>query len=346
MPNVKKEVSIDLMIIDALKNYTSNKKTLTTKSIADKINEKKELKVDKKTVKRHLDKLSKIDNAEYGTIKSKALANGGKIGWYIDNFFSDTEILTTVLSLYAAKNLNLNQTNHLINKLSRLSNGELITKYGLDNKNNIVQFKTTENKNFYNIMETIIYAIENKKVLKFEYQKYDINCKLKKIVDENNKIKSYKVLPYKLIVYNGRYYLHCRYIDENDIEKEDLRNFRVDRMDKLSTIEKQANIDVKKLSINDVNEYTAKHVFMYGDEPISCTIKIKKDDISEFIDWFGNYYTKKEETKEYFIIKLNVCYSGMKIWVMQHLDTVELLEPKNLRDDIKSSLKSALNKYK
>lgn len=346
MSNVKKTLSIDIVLIEILKKYSSKTKAITSQIIANKVNQEYELKVDKKTVKRHLDKLSKVENSDYGSVKKVLLANGGKFGWYIDKNFSDSEILTMILSLYAAKNLSLAQTNLLINKLCKFSNDNFKKNLGLDNKNTIVQFKTTENKNFYDLMEVIMQAIENKKIIKFEYQKYDINCKLKKIVDENNKSKVYKVFPYKLIVYNGRYYLHCNYLHDDQTQSEDLRNFRVDRMDKITILDEAYNFDLKKISASDVIEYTSKHVFMYGDDPVTCTLRIKNDCISEFIDWFGNNFNKVNETKEYYTVKLNSSYMGMKVWALQHVDMVEVVEPKKLREEIVSNLKSSLKNYK
>lgn len=346
MSNVKKTISIDIILIEVLKKYSSKTKSLTSQLIADKVNQEYDLKVDKKTVKRHLDKLSKVEDSEYGSIKKVDLANGGKFGWYIDKNFSDSEILTMILSLYAAKNLSLTQTNQLINKLCKFSNDNFKKTIGLDNKNTIVQFKTTENKDFYDLMGIIMQAIENKKIITFEYQKYDINCKLKKILDENNKTKVYKVFPYKLIVYNGRYYLHCNYIHDDNKKTEDLRNFRVDRMDKIFILDEPYPFNIKKISTTDVIEYTSKHVFMYGDDPVSCVVKIKKDNISEFIDWFGSYFNKGQETDDYYTVKLSSSYIGMKVWALQHLEVAEVVEPKKLRDEIKSSLKKSMNIYK
>lgn len=345
MSNNKKTISIDIILIEVLKKYSSKSKAITSQIIADKVNQEYTLKVDKKTVKRHLEKLREVENSDYGSVKKVLLANGGKFGWYVEKNFSDSEILTMILSLYSAKNLSLNQTNTLINKLCKFSNDNFKKSLGLDNKNTIVQFKTTENKNFYDLMEVLMQAIENKKIIKFEYQKYDINCKLKKVVDENNKAKVYKVFPYKLIVYNGRYYLHCNYLHD-DNTKEDLRNFRVDRIDKIVILDELYDKDIRKLSASDVIEYTSKHVFMYGDDPITCTLKIKSDGISEFIDWFGNNFNKVSETKDYYTVKLNSSYIGMKVWALQHIDMVEVIEPKKLREEIKINLKNSLNNYK
>ena len=44
-------------------------------------------------------------------------------------------------------------------------------------------------------------------------------------------------------------------------------------------------------------------------------------------------------------MKLYVCPKGLKMWIMQYLNYVEVLEPLSIREELKNNLKEILKKY-
>ena len=63
-------------------------------------------------------------------------------------------------------------------------------------------------------------------------------------------------------------------------------------------------------------------------------LKVDPKKLNDVIDKFGSNITIAEEEDGRLRITLKASLSGMKYWALQYLAHVEVLEPKELRDEI------------
>ena len=68
--------------------------------------------------------------------------------------------------------------------------------------------------------------------------------------------------------------------------------------------------------------------------------------INVLLDFFGNKlrYSKLENGK--IQVEMQMSLPGAKLFALQYADTVEVLEPVKLREEIKETLQNTLTKYK
>lgn len=176
----------------------------------------------------------------------------------------------------------------------------------------------------YQYIKTILQAIFNHNIIKFSYRKGKAN------------IKYYSVVPYSIANDLGKYYLICKELDNNRF-----KHFRLDRFTGV-TVEKDKR--VKKESFN-LNEYMAKTYYMYYGEEIKVKVRfdIKAKKVVMEKNMVGSMI---EEDKEYFTYEF-ICngYKGIKLWLLGFGGEAEVLEPVELREEIKAEVINLYHKY-
>ncbi|MBY0245053.1 MAG: WYL domain-containing protein [Sphingobacteriaceae bacterium] len=197
----------------------------------------------------------------------------------------------------------------------------------LDKNKDLLYFDKQWSVNGVKNLKPVIEACKNKKKLVFDYQSFGM--------DESEKREG---LPMFLKQFAGMWYVYL--VMAND------KHLRVplDRMKNISAIA----TDEKWPKIKHDDVYQDIYGIMIEDKP-SSTIKLK----------VGNYqcnYLKNiplhpsQEIEEYDndhkLVTLNIKPSyEFKQKIFSLLDTVEVLEPKEYREEIKQLLKTTLNKY-
>lgn len=63
------------------------------------------------------------------------------------------------------------------------------------------------------------------------------------------------------------------------------------------------------------------------------------------LDFFGPQARFDKPQGDDTCVRLNVAKSGVKLFAMQYAGRVEVLEPQELRDEIKNDLRDALDQY-
>lgn len=98
-----------------------------------------------------------------------------------------------------------------------------------------------------------------------------------------------------------------------------------------------------------VAKYKSAHPVMYTEKELPIIrIKCRTERMNNAIDTFGfDFETAPADNPDEVIITLrNTDSQGVKMWVLEYGDTCEILEPAELRDDIRSTLEKMLAKYK
>ena len=193
------------------------------------------------------------------------------------------------------------------------------------------------NQEAYLNREWVQMAIDEKYNIKFDYCEYNLQ---KKLVP---KVRSYEyiVSPYKVLYSNGRFYLIGLHLQSN--EK------RIYRLDKIKNVNKGS---MKKLgdyyptTQEDINDYIKNSAFMYADDKrINVKMRCEYRILDDVIERFEDCRLFKEDEKHFLATILDTTQSGMKIWALQFSQACEVLEPAELREEIKKSLQRTLRWY-
>ena len=178
-----------IRILQILKNYSDYNHPLTQEDIARYLDNDYGIVIERKAISRNI---SLLKEAGF-EIESK------RSGSYLEEReFEDSELRMLIDGVLCSKYITAKHSSDLINRLCGLSN-----KYFRSHVKNIYSVndwgKTDNQALFYNI-EIIDEAIESKKRIVFDYNKYGFDKKL-------HKSASHFASPYQLILHNQRYYL-------------------------------------------------------------------------------------------------------------------------------------------
>lgn len=155
--------------------------------------------------------------------------------------------------------------------------------------------------------------------------------------------EAYIVNLYQMVANNGRYYLIANYDKYNNIS-----HYRIDRMTNVQMI----NEKIKPINTIDgckkgfsLPSHMAEHIYMFSGEAIRAKLEVESFLMSELVDWFGKDFTVIMRDDEKMIIKVKCNEKALKYWVLQYGSYVELLEPLEMRNEIKELIYSMNEKY-
>ena len=149
--------------------------------------------------------------------------------------------------------------------------------------------------------------------------------------------------PYQIVANNGRYYLIGNY-DKYD----NVAHFRIDRMTNVCML------DERRKPVSQVTDFKngfslpkhmAEHIYMFSGKTVSVRMVAKKHLMDELVDWFGKDFKIRREFEDEMLIDVKCNKSAMKFWALQYGPYVEVLEPAELREEIKESVKGMWEKY-
>ena len=258
-----------------------------------------------------------------------------KKGSYLNSrLFEDSELRLLSDSVLASQHITAKHSKALIEKLSTLSNKYF--KSHIKNVYSVNDWNKSENVAlFYNI-EVIDEAIEKNRKIKFDYNKYGKDKKF-------HRSAIHTVSPYQMILHNQRYFLMAYQ------EKwQHISYFRLDRITNIELLEDNAtnlrSIDGYKNGI-DYKRFSSALPYMFSDEPENISFIIEGEwMIDQVVDWFG-FDFKTQEMDGRHIVTVKASPYAMEYWAMQYLNSVEIISPLSLREQIKENISKAKKKY-
>ena len=171
---------------------------------------------------------------------------------------------------------------------------------------------------------------------KFDYNKYGIDKKL-------HFTKSHTVSPYQLIVHNQHYYLMALHEYYQNIVY-----YRVDHITNISLTDNKLtdihNIKGYEQGIN-YEELSTSYPYLFTDDLQTIVFGAKKAIIDDIVEWFGTN-VQMEENEDTIKVTVKASPNAMKYWAMQYLNSVEIISPLTLREQIKKDLLKGIDKYK
>ena len=251
-------------------------------------------------------------------------------GYYLKSRqFDEAEVLLLCNALHASHFISKQQSDALINKLlatqSRYQQKEFRDAVYLPN------MRKTENTTLFESIRIISKANHNGHKVSFTYMHYNADKKL--VPFPNNP----HIADPRFIVYNDE----RAYMIATTDAHPGFRHYRIDRMCDVKELEEKSEPLPEEL---DAYQYAENKLFMFGGEPIYVTLRIRADIIGQMIDLFG---------KNINFIPNGDCYDftvraarrGILILAQQYIDQMEILEPADLRGEIKKTLQEALQRY-
>lgn len=314
-----------LRILQILQKYSDSNHPLKQEEIARCLDEEYGIVIERKAIGRNLSLLREagyeIESSRSGSFLS-------------ERDFTDAELRVLIDGVLSSKYIGARYSKDLIEKLCALS-----SKYfrsHVSHIHTVGDWNKTENRAlFYNI-ELVDEAIEQKRQIRFDYNKYEKDKKL-------HKTQTHVVSPYQLILHNQNYYLMAR----NEYWK-NMVYYRLDRITNMSvTAEPLVPITTVKGYENGINykELSTALPYMYTDRPELVEFIADESIVSQVIDWFGREIHIQKHGQEQLRITVKVSPMAMEHWAMQYAGYVEVTAPDHLREKIKVTLEKATERY-
>ena len=318
----EKKTSI-LAVYKVLEEFSDENHPLTRSEITDLIEKQYNITIDRRTLYRNIEMLINFgyDISDY---------NENKIGYYLkDRLFQHSEVLLLCNAVHASHFIPDKASKDLVNKLlscqSRYKRNDYYKNVYLPNN------KKKDNKQFLHNIEQISKAINEKKVIKFNYTHYDINKKL-----VNTREDAYYRSPYFLVVNGDRVYMVGKGKNHDS-----LSHFRVDRMKDIELVDEYYLRLPKNL---DAYAYANNKIYMYSGDETGVTLRCDKKALDVIIDTFGKDVMLADEG-ETFTVYTKCGKEDIVKFCLQYVETVELLEPLSLREEVRKVLLDASNRY-
>lgn len=318
----EKKTSI-LALLKILEEYSDESHLLTRNQITDLLEEKYNLKVDRRTLYRNIEML-----IDFG-YDIETYSDNNKGYFLRERQFENSEVLLLCNAVHASHFIPDKSSNELVAKLlatqSKYKKNEFNKNVYLHNK------KKKDNKQFFYNIEQISKAIDEHKVIKFYNTCYNLNKKLVKKREE-----PYYRSPYYLVVNGDRVYMIGK--GENHTN---LSHFRVDRMTDIEIVDKPY---IKLPKMQDAYSYIKNRIYMYSGDETRVVLRCDLSVLDCIIDSFGKDITLVDE-KDSFLVYAQCGKEDIKKFVLQYSESVELLEPNDLREEVGKILLDAANKY-
>jgi predicted DNA-binding transcriptional regulator YafY len=327
MENNKKLLA--LYILKTLEKCSDENNVLTQAQLIEKINQNYGIEFERKAISRNIDSL--IDFG-YDIVKNK------KSGVYLDSRrFEEGEIAFLVDAIFSSKSIPSCYAKDLITKIMQDVSVYNTKKYKYVHKAD--EISRTDNKQLFLNIDMINQAIEENKKISYQYNEYDIN---KNLVPKKDG-EEYIVNPYFMVNSRGKYYLVANYYKYDDIS-----HYKLELITNIKIIDafiKPIKQVVELKDGVDISKYINEHIYMFNGETCSITLKLaNKGIINDLIEWFGKDVSIRERDGSlYASFKTNK--QSFIYWALQYGEYIEIIEPKELRQELKQILKNLLDKY-
>ena len=261
----------------------------------------------------------------------------GKYTYYrvVGRQFELPELKLLVDAIQSSKFITAKKSNELIRKLETFCSEYEARQ--LQRQVFVQDRIKTMNESIYYSVDAIHTAISENKQIRFKYFKWNI-YKEQELSHDGNFIE---VSPWMLSWDDENYYLVAY-----DSEAGKIKHYRVDKMLKISMVDKRR--DGKELfkQLNTA-DYAKKNFAMFGGEEETVTIKLENSMCGVFIDRFGKDITFRPVDKKHCTVRLNVALSDHFIsWIFALGVGVEIIGPKKAMSKVNDFVDRLNSQYK
>lgn len=313
-----------LAILDILTEYSDEDHILSVRDIQNHLRQAYDLELERRTI------YSNIQMLEDAGYKISKYDDNGKGYFLEEKQFDKGEVLLLCNAIHASHFISIKQSNILIEKLLKT-----LSKYEVNEYNDNVYMpnnqKTSNAELMYSI-SLISEAIRDKKMIQFNYYRYNQDKKLVLRREE-----PYKVEPRFIVYADSRPYLiatnknHANYV-----------HYRIDRIKGAFLLDER----IAHRNRSDAYEYAKNFLYMFGGETETITFKCDNKIMDYMIDIFGSDLNIVPSGKDHFILRALTSRQGAIYLAQQYLDSIEIIEPKSLRKEVLNLLEEKIKVYK
>lgn len=324
--NDRKKLLI-LLILEVLQQYTDEEHHLSQQEILRILKRDYDITCDRRSIKANV--LDLLDLG-YDICMDD--------GYYLaSRDFENAELRLLIDSVLFSRLISPIQGKRLIDKLQALGN-----KYFKPKVSHVIalpDLNHTDNKQVMIVVDTLNDAIEAKKKVEFTYNSYGTDFKL-----HPREHSPYLVSPYHMVTSNGRYYL----LGSTD-RYQGITHFRIDRITDI----KMTEIPIKPVKEvegmeNGFNlpKHMAEHIYLFCGESVPVKLKTSVSMMNDLIDWFGKEFSIIEKKEDEIVVSVKCNYNAMFYWALQYGASVEVLAPKELRQELAKTIQVMNKRYK
>lgn len=266
--------------------------------------------------------------------------------YYLESVLSKAEwkMLADAVKVYPY--ITERQTKALLSRLKKLNPGKKSRLYTWDQ--GYYAYKRSRNDRFFEIIDKAETAIAERRAVNVTYGSYTLEKQsdgawipvLKKRENKHDaQFGLWRIEPYDLMWSNGYYYLVGKNTGRG------MMNLRVDRIINLVMLEDSTSHFERDKNF-DPYQYRDKSPVMYPGEPEQVRLRCKVEMVNVLLDFFGPQARFGEPKGSYTDVSLLIAPSGVRLFAMQYADSVEVLEPKKLRESVRDALEAALETYR
>ena len=92
-------------------------------------------------------------------------------------------------------------------------------------------------------------------------------------------------------------------------------------------------------------KHMAEHIYMLDGRTVHVCMVAKKHLMNELTYWFGKDFKIRREFEDEMLVDVNCNKAAMRFWALQYGHYVEVLEPAELREEIRESIAEMYEKY-
>lgn len=312
-------------LLDILIRNTDEEHILTAKQLQDQLLQLYDLDLERRTIYSNIDILE-----QYGYQISRYEDNGK--GYYLKKRqFEPSEILLLCNAIHASHFISSKQSDALITKLL-----ETQSKYQSKQYKDSVYLPNTQKTNNTALLETISCvskAIQERKMISFTYLQYN---RQKELVPRRE--KPYIVEPRYLVYSDEKPYMIV-----TSLNHKGFIHYRLDKINNTKILEEPSTPLPKEL---DAYEYAKNKLFMFAGEMEPVTFRCQERIMDHMIDLFGTDIIVIPGKDNTFAIRIQTSRTGAKYLAQLYLDSLEIVEPSDLRKEFTQELKEHMKKYK
>lgn len=311
-------------LLEILTRYSDENHILSTKKIQELLLQEYQLSLERRTL------YSNFDILEQAGYEINRYEDNGKGYFLEEKQFTKAEILLMCNAIHSSHFLSHKQSQQLIKKLlltqSKFEAKEFQGKVYLPNS------QKTENTELMYTISLVSEAIRDQKKIQFQYCSYGLDKKL-----HAKRERVHSVEPRYIVYAESRPYLIA-----TNPKYDDFIHYRLDRIQKATLCEEPSR---KMVNEKEAYEYAKNKLFMFAGNLETVVFLCKEKIIDAMIDLFGvDVFISKAENNQ-FLLRVKSSYQGAKYLAQQYLDSLEILEPKKLRDEFLKELSLALERY-
>lgn len=317
-----------IYILNILKKYSDEEHKLSAVEIQRKVKEAYQVNIDPRTIRRNINLLK--EKLEYDISTREENGKGYYLSKNPDTDFEAGEIRAIIDTFSYANYIVPAVAKNIIEKCKSMQN--IYENQRLKNYQIYANDSKTENMEVIKNIEDVANSIQNLNKIEFEYWKYAISNKLEKMI-----VSKPKVAPYAIVYNNQQFYLIG--IKEG---QQEFYYYRLDRIKNIKQLEEKRT--VKKTS-REIRDFAESTVGMFGGKKQEVEAICPTYLVNAVLDEFGRNVTIIKINDEKFKLILDTSEAGFRIWAMRNIDSVEVIRPKTLRNEIKEIIEEAKKRY-